>query len=466
MMAHKGYEGYTTAKVETATALWQVVGGKESQGIVVRTQQDLESEQHAERLAYGARVYEIELVDRQLHFSKISGEGPYEGWIPLGNIDGKFVDHVIAGKPLPELVGTEKPLALATGDIRPKEPGTGSQYEVVADRVAIRASPSLAAAFQFHVKKGAFTEMFDWDETRQWRQVVDKVNRLGWIMLDHQDYGPLVRPGWVPFQVAPLPPLVVAAMEKDLKHLKAFLKEGVDLDATDAGGCSALMHAASKDFCDGIVLLCIAGANLKLETPDHKTVINFATSGPCHALVAAALGSKYDEDLCQEAFLELDREVKPAAERILGARWLEKPWLEDAFSRLSSSPAKSKLDRCSSCGAELPLTAKFCPECGQTIKKTEQPKPATAQIPSSEPEPSELLFRVAIKTVPIRSEPRMDGKMVSCQNQDDIVIGRGFDATRQWIEVDCDWKDSKTQAEHTRAWMLVEHQGKILLEQL
>lgn len=466
MMTVKGYGGHVAAKVETAAAIWQVTGGKGSQGIVVRHEQELESEQYAERLAYGARIIEIELVDRQLHFSKISGEGPDEGWIPLGNVDEKFVEHVITGKPIPEIVGTSKSLALAVGDIRPKEPGTGAQYEVVAERVAIRAAPSLTAVFQFHMKKGTNFEMFDWDETKKWRQVVDKVNRLGWVMLDHQDHGPLVRPVKLPFQVAPLPPIVMAAIEKDLKHLKAFCKAGVDLNATDAGGRTALMHAASNEFCDGIVLLCISGANMHLQTPERKTLSNFATSPHCHALVSGLLGAKYDEGLCQEAFLKLEREVKPAAEQLLGARWLDKPWLQDAFSTSTPARPKGPMSSCTNCGASLPLTAKFCPECGTTVKKMEKPEPATPQTPSSEPSPSELLFRVAIKTVPIRTEPTMDGKMISCKVEGDLVFGHSFDASQQWIEVDCEWKDSSTGTDNTRAWMLVEYQGKTLLERL
>eukprot|EP00930_Biecheleria_cincta_P042233 TRINITY_DN29053_c0_g1_i2.p1 TRINITY_DN29053_c0_g1~~TRINITY_DN29053_c0_g1_i2.p1 ORF type:complete len:642 (-),score=94.17 TRINITY_DN29053_c0_g1_i2:179-2041(-) len=62
---------------------WEVVGGGESGGILVREGRDLKSPQAASRLATGAQVDEIELIGERLHYGLRSGTGPPRGWISL-----------------------------------------------------------------------------------------------------------------------------------------------------------------------------------------------------------------------------------------------------------------------------------------------------------------------------------------------------------------------------------------------
>lgn len=59
---------------------WEVVGGADRGGIVVREGQDLASAQLS-RLATGALVEELQLVGERLQYSKVSGEGPDSGWV-------------------------------------------------------------------------------------------------------------------------------------------------------------------------------------------------------------------------------------------------------------------------------------------------------------------------------------------------------------------------------------------------
>jgi len=61
---------------------WKVVGGVSAGGILVRSQLDTTSPE-AGRLATGSIVEELSLVEERLHYRRISGKGPTEGWVSL-----------------------------------------------------------------------------------------------------------------------------------------------------------------------------------------------------------------------------------------------------------------------------------------------------------------------------------------------------------------------------------------------
>lgn len=65
-----------------------MVGGADKGGILVRTGQDLKSPQTRERLSTGAVVEELGLFGERLHYRRISGTGPREGWVSL-KVSGK-----------------------------------------------------------------------------------------------------------------------------------------------------------------------------------------------------------------------------------------------------------------------------------------------------------------------------------------------------------------------------------------
>ncbi|CAE7607267.1 Pacrg [Symbiodinium natans] len=60
---------------------WQVLGGTDTGGILVRSGRSLHSEQLADRLSCGALVCEMELVGERLRYEKLTGHGPQQGWI-------------------------------------------------------------------------------------------------------------------------------------------------------------------------------------------------------------------------------------------------------------------------------------------------------------------------------------------------------------------------------------------------
>lgn len=63
--------------------IWEVIGGGDKGGIIVREGRDLTSPQTAKRVSTGALVEEIEIFGERLHYKLSEGTGPPEGWISL-----------------------------------------------------------------------------------------------------------------------------------------------------------------------------------------------------------------------------------------------------------------------------------------------------------------------------------------------------------------------------------------------
>mmetsp|Transcript_11123 Transcript_11123/g.25321 ORF Transcript_11123/g.25321 Transcript_11123/m.25321 type:complete len:581 (-) Transcript_11123:120-1862(-) len=63
--------------------LWEIVGGADKGGILVREGKETTSAQLKERLSTGALVEEVSLVGERLQFKRIAGTGPERGWISI-----------------------------------------------------------------------------------------------------------------------------------------------------------------------------------------------------------------------------------------------------------------------------------------------------------------------------------------------------------------------------------------------
>jgi len=73
---------------KTNTQLWRVVGGIESDGVIVRQGPSLNSKALEERLSTRTEVVELEIRGSRLHYQKVRGEGPEEGWVSIGTSRG------------------------------------------------------------------------------------------------------------------------------------------------------------------------------------------------------------------------------------------------------------------------------------------------------------------------------------------------------------------------------------------
>lgn len=78
--------------------MWRVVGGADKGGILVRAGEDKESEQLPDRLSTGAEIEELELKKDRLHYKKVTGDGPDEGWVSL-KVSGKPLVVLLGGPP-------------------------------------------------------------------------------------------------------------------------------------------------------------------------------------------------------------------------------------------------------------------------------------------------------------------------------------------------------------------------------
>lgn len=100
---------------------WEVVGGVDKGGILVREGQALSSPAIEERLSTGAIVEELQLVGDRLKYKRLTGSGPTEGWVSI-KISGK--DLLVKKEVAPAPVAPAAPEGPAGPSGAPGE-GTG-----------------------------------------------------------------------------------------------------------------------------------------------------------------------------------------------------------------------------------------------------------------------------------------------------------------------------------------------------
>lgn len=113
-------------RIVAMVQMWEIVGGADKGGIIVRDGENTKSTQLDDRLSTGALVEEIELKGDRLNYRLAVGTGPTTGWVRI-----KLKDKDLALKtdktppPPPTAVGPkgEAPLPIALFF-----PGQGSQY--------------------------------------------------------------------------------------------------------------------------------------------------------------------------------------------------------------------------------------------------------------------------------------------------------------------------------------------------
>lgn len=90
---------------------WEVVGGGDKGGILVRKGQDLKSPAEDNRLSTGAVVEQVELVGERLNYKLVTGTGPPTGWVST-KLTGKDLlvpkaEESLASADLPAYLRTE-----------------------------------------------------------------------------------------------------------------------------------------------------------------------------------------------------------------------------------------------------------------------------------------------------------------------------------------------------------------------
>lgn len=75
---------------------WEVIGGADKGGILVREGQSTTSKQLADRLSTGALIEELDLRGERLQYKRLTGSGPETGWVSL-SVSGK---EIVKSRPM------------------------------------------------------------------------------------------------------------------------------------------------------------------------------------------------------------------------------------------------------------------------------------------------------------------------------------------------------------------------------
>jgi len=181
-------------------------------------------------------------------------------------------------------------------------PGTGSLYEVVYDKVLVRADPDTSSRPVGYRIKGQLVELFELDKTRAWGLCFDaKYQDLGWMLLVHPRFGELLRP---------INGMDMAVRQNSRPDLITRIREGRNVDERDFEGWSPLMRAAERDYVECCVLLLEARA-------DPWGATDVANSKTTRALIQALGSIDCDTLHLEKAISLLPRHVKPLAVSLL-----------------------------------------------------------------------------------------------------------------------------------------------------
>lgn len=263
--------------------------------------------------------------------STVHGVPHVEGWIKVGDY---FLPLEVMGHPVLLRAGWldyEEPqpepqeTAVHVGRlpvphlVKPEEgqvpPGReGAPYEVVYERMVVRRGPSLSAEAKGGAWRGDVVQLFAWDETRKWREGWLPTLGWGWMLLDHPQLGPLLRPFGLKFSVRPLEPICVAALEGDVTEVKHSIRRGTDVNVLHVDARTPLMLAAACGHLECCVALAGAGADVQ------EVLINFNGEGDgsrTHALLAAMAGQPFNSVAYQDALASLEAHVCADAEALV-----------------------------------------------------------------------------------------------------------------------------------------------------
>ncbi|CAE7614302.1 unnamed protein product [Symbiodinium sp. CCMP2456] len=317
----------------------------------------------------------------------------------------------------PETSMTDAPL-LSVGD--------GAVYEVLYDRVAIRSAASTTSTTLEIKQKGETLELFEWDPSRKWRRCAADAlaTTAGWVLLDHPEFGPLVRPQGGPLCARPLEPLCAAASEAQLGELKRFLNEGLDPRVCDAGGISALTLAAQADARDCAIHLIEAGAVTTAAAGD--AAIRNASSAGTRVLIQALLGHIVEDDAAlQDALGDLTLEARLAADRIL--------------EQLSEAEAEAEARRSGPGDAE-----RTQPAAGETTAVEPEGQPKLPRRKGGK------LHEVLHKAVAVRYLPSTTADMVGTR-----ILGQLVELFEE--SADGKWRKMEDAESGEEGWMLLQH---------
>jgi len=313
--------------------------------------------------------------------------------------------------------------------------GSGSCYQISAERVAVREGPSLGAAAITSLRRGASLELFGWDETRQWRQCLDPRTMLqGWVVLEHQELGLLVRPAkrkglmrWQPMA------LCDAAAEGRVDDLRCFLKD-TQVNVVDGDGRRPLTLSAMENQLPCAVHLLEAGADAREALDDCERRSVQLDVLPA-ALLTAMAGGNANPAALQLMLKSLEPPERHMAEVLLARRapgpGMSKAQLVDAMDKALEEMA-----------TEAPPTPQG--GIGAPMEPTEPISEAAGQ--------NGVLYEVCYQSVWIRQAPDSKSEKVTKRMKKDRFRLFDFDETGNWGKL----KVTLTSGE-VDGWVMLHH---------
>eukprot|EP00440_Ansanella_granifera_P045093 gb/GFBE01048869.1/.p1 GENE.gb/GFBE01048869.1/~~gb/GFBE01048869.1/.p1 ORF type:complete len:410 (+),score=162.47 gb/GFBE01048869.1/:1-1230(+) len=115
--------------------MWEIVGGADKGGIIVRDGESTKSTQLEERLSTNALVEEIALKGDRLHYKLKTGTGPKEGWVSIKLKDKELAVKTDKGATASSGVTKVGPKGEAPLPVAIFFPGQGSQYVKMLEKV-------------------------------------------------------------------------------------------------------------------------------------------------------------------------------------------------------------------------------------------------------------------------------------------------------------------------------------------
>eukprot|EP00930_Biecheleria_cincta_P042354 TRINITY_DN29136_c0_g1_i1.p1 TRINITY_DN29136_c0_g1~~TRINITY_DN29136_c0_g1_i1.p1 ORF type:complete len:549 (+),score=80.80 TRINITY_DN29136_c0_g1_i1:61-1707(+) len=354
--------------------------------------------------------------------------------------------------------------------------GEGAIYEVQYDRIAIRSAPTTQSTTLEIKLKGSEVELFEWDSSRLWRRCPADASgtTAGWAMLDHPEFGPLLRPKDLLFCASPLDPICVAAFEGQLKELQRFLREGLhihgsggfDPSVCDAAGNGPLALAAQTERLGCIVLLVEAGAAMVPNMAQQA--LDAACSARARSLLEVLLGRYVsNDDALQDALASLGVDARLAADRIMQG-------IDESRNQAPARTVGGDGQRCPNCDNTLAFDEIFCRRCGTNCAKevkldvsaedveadmlprqgraglAESVTTCASNAASHKKRKGGKIYEVVHKAVAIRYLPSTNADMVGTRIKGHFVELFESDASGKWrMFFDADTGDE--------GWILLQH---------
>lgn len=110
-VARRSSTGGSTAS-QARPDMWEIVGGAEKGGIIVRVGAETSTAQESQRLSTGAKVEQLELRGERLNYRLVCGSGPCTGWVSI-SLKGKNLARKLPQELSKCVASSTKPIPIA-----------------------------------------------------------------------------------------------------------------------------------------------------------------------------------------------------------------------------------------------------------------------------------------------------------------------------------------------------------------